>query len=208
MLNAGMLGHRVIIQKQQETQSADTGAISVSWVNVATVWSAIEPISAKEFIASEAEASAITARIMIRYRGDITAKMRLYHAAKDKYYNIEGVLSDKGSGLEYLTLPCSEGIRYMRGEPDQVIPDNLIAPAISGTASIGQVLTSSTGTWANNPLTYAYQWYLDDEEIEGQTSSTLIVPDEEDGILTVSVVASNAAGDGDASYSEGVLIIS
>lgn len=36
---------------------------------------------------------------------------------------------------------------------------NTAAPAITGTAQVGQVLTSSNGTW--NPstgLTYAYQW--------------------------------------------------
>lgn len=112
MLNAGRLRHRVVIQGPQEVQDAQTGAVSVSWVDMASVWAAIEPLSAREYTVAQTEDSKITTRITIRYRENVTAKMRVYHQAKDKYYNIEGVLSDKDSGLEYLTLPCSEGIRY------------------------------------------------------------------------------------------------
>lgn len=111
-LNAGKLRHRIVIQSQQETQNSTTGAIIVAWVDLATVWAAIEPISAREYTVAQSEDSKVTTRITIRYRADLTAKMRAYHAAKNKYYNIEGVLSDKDSGLEYITLPCSEGIRY------------------------------------------------------------------------------------------------
>lgn len=101
----------MLIQYPVEAQSATTGAISVTWMDLDEVWAAIEPLSAREFNVSQAEQSKISARITIRYRTDITSKMRLYYAAKDQYYNIHGVLSDKDSGLEYITLPCSEGLR-------------------------------------------------------------------------------------------------
>lgn len=40
-----------------------------------------------------------------------------------------------------------------------VIPSNTVAPSISGTAVVGQTLTSTTGTWTSAiPLTYNYQW--------------------------------------------------
>lgn len=112
MMQAGKLRHRVVIQEPIEVQDDDTGAIEVTWTPIDTVWAAIEPLSAREFITSAAETSKVVARVSIRYRSDVTAKMRLYHAAKDLYYNIEGVLSDKESGLEYITLPVSEGVRY------------------------------------------------------------------------------------------------
>lgn len=120
MIEAGKLRHRLVIQYQAESQNQQTGAIDVVWTNVATVWGSIEPISAREFIASQSEDSKLSTRITIRYRSDIDAKMRLYHAAKGQYYNIEGVLSDKESGLEYITLPCSEGIRYYSDVSDYV----------------------------------------------------------------------------------------
>lgn len=112
MLDTGKLRHRLIIQYQIETQDQTDGAIAVVWADLATVWAAIEPISAREFVASQAEASNIVGRVTIRYRDDITAKMRFYHAYKNMYYNIEGILSDKDSGLEYITCPVSEGLRY------------------------------------------------------------------------------------------------
>jgi hypothetical protein len=34
--------------------------------------------------------------------------MRLVH--RGKIYNPAGILTDKESGLEYVTLPCSEGV--------------------------------------------------------------------------------------------------
>jgi head-tail adaptor len=36
------------------------------------------------------------------------ASNRIVHG--ERIYNIEGVLADKSSGLEYLTCPCSQGV--------------------------------------------------------------------------------------------------
>lgn len=115
-LHAGKLRHRVQIEYQSKTQDQDTGEMLVTWEPLETVWASIEPVSAREFIASSTELSKVTTRVTIRYRDDIDASMRLYHAAKDQYYNIEGILSDKDSGLEYITLPCSQGVRYQDEE--------------------------------------------------------------------------------------------
>lgn len=119
MLDAGKLRHRVVIQQLVDLEDSagevqdDLGAMIQEWEDVATVWAAIEPLSAREFIAAQSEQSKVVARVTIRYRDDINFTMRLYHAAKDVYYNIEGILADKESGLEYLTLPVSEGVRYV-----------------------------------------------------------------------------------------------
>jgi hypothetical protein len=37
-------------------------------------------------------------------------------------------------------------------------PVNTVAPAISGTPTVGQTLTTSDGTWSNTPTSFAYQW--------------------------------------------------
>jgi hypothetical protein len=39
-------------------------------------------------------------------------------------------------------------------------PVNSSPPTISGTPQVGQTLTSTTGTWTNNPTSYARQWRL------------------------------------------------
>lgn len=206
-LEAGKLRHRIVIQQPVETQDAGTGAINVTWADLATVWAAIEPLSAREFVASQAEASQVSSRVVIRYRDDVTAKMRIHYVAKDIYFNIEGVLSDKDSGQEYLTLPVSDGTRYEEGDPEAVVPVNLTAPAITGTPTVGLTVNASTGSWANNPTSYTYQWYIDDIAVSGAIASSLVVPNDIGGVLTVGVVAVNTAGDSDEEISAGVIIV-
>jgi len=90
-------------------QDPDTGEMVKSWQEVAQVWAGIEPLSAREFIQSAALQSAVSTRITIRHRVDVRASWRLVHLSRGTIYDIAGVLADKESGLEYLTLPCSEG---------------------------------------------------------------------------------------------------
>lgn len=117
-LEAGKLRHRLVLQQPVETQDSTSGATVVTWQDVATIWGSIEPSSAREFVAAQAEANKITAKIIIRYRADITARMRLLHVATGLYYNVEGILSDKDSGRDYLTLPVSQGLKY-EGDTDE-----------------------------------------------------------------------------------------
>ena len=105
-MEAGKLRHRVAIKKLTVTQDSTTGEMTEGWTTFDTVWAAIEPLSVKEFIAAAATQSQVTARITIRYRTGILPSMRIDHGGK--LYNILGVLSDKESGMDYLTLPCSE----------------------------------------------------------------------------------------------------
>lgn len=107
-LEAGSLRHRVTIKRQVIGQNSENGARTTAWETVATVWAAIAPMSAREFVAANALQSKVTTRIVIRYRSGLKASMRVQHGAK--VYNIEGVLADKESGIEYLTLACSEGV--------------------------------------------------------------------------------------------------
>lgn len=120
-IEAGRLRHRVRIEKLQYQldshgdayQDPQTGETRQDWVEVATVWAAIEPLSAREFIQSQATQSQIVARIVIRYRDGLDASMRLVHVRTGRpnvVYNIHGLLADVESGLEYLTMPVSTGV--------------------------------------------------------------------------------------------------
>lgn len=204
MLKAGKLRHRVVIQKPVRTQDQQSGAYITTWVDDRTVWASIQPISAREFVASQVEDSKVTTRITIRYAQDLDHTCRLYHASKDVYYNIEGILSDKNSGLEYLTLPCSEGLRDQ--VVDEVIPVNLELPSIQGVPTIGSNVTAVNGIWANDPESYIYQWYVDDIALTGETESTLVIPNLPQTVLTLGVVAINMAGESEEAISEGVII--
>ena len=104
----GKLRHRITLQRPGLSQDPASGEMLPGWQDVAAVWASIEPLSAREFIAAQAGQSEVTARIVIRHR-DVDATMRALH--RGKVYNIHGVLADPKSGLEYLTLPVSEGAR-------------------------------------------------------------------------------------------------
>ncbi len=104
---AGDLRHRVLIQHQVTTRDED-GVQITSWVDVATVWASVEPLSAREFIQSGQTQAAVTARITIRYRAGLMPTMRIVH--RGQVFNIAGLLPDKASGLEYITIPVSAGV--------------------------------------------------------------------------------------------------
>ena len=107
-MRVGQLRQRVLLQRKSYEQDQKSGAMVETWQNVANVWASIEPLSVREFIASQAMQAEITARAVIRYRADMEATMRLIH--RGKIYNIIGILADKNSGLEYQTLTLSEGV--------------------------------------------------------------------------------------------------
>ena len=110
MYKAGLLRHRVTIQNFTSTQDPVTGEVLPSaWTDWATaVAAAIEPLSGREFIAAQQVSSELTTRITIRARAGVVPVMRIVHGTT--VYDIKGILPDKDSGLEYLTLMCSSGI--------------------------------------------------------------------------------------------------
>lgn len=99
----------VCLQRNLPTQNAATGAMIDNWVTVVDdLYASVEPASAREFVAAHAVQSEVTTRITIRFRPGVTAAMRIVY--RGSIYNIAGVLTDRESGVEYLTLPCSEGV--------------------------------------------------------------------------------------------------
>ena len=107
-MRTGKLRHLVSLQRNVPSQDMATGAMVDNWIEVARLWASIEPMSAREFVAAHAVQSEVTTRITIRFRAGITAAMRIVY--RGSIYNIAGVLTDRESGVEYLTLPCSEGV--------------------------------------------------------------------------------------------------
>lgn len=104
---SGKLRHRVSLQTLVSDRDSE-GVLQQSWMEVAEVWAAVEPLSARDFVQAGADQSEVSARITIRYRDNVNAGMRVVH--RGKLYDIRGVLADKESGLEYLTLPAAEGV--------------------------------------------------------------------------------------------------
>lgn len=105
-MEAGKLRHRVILESPVYEQDAATGAMTPGWAYVAEVWAAIEPLSARDLITAQAHQSKVTARIVMRQRPDLRPDMRINH--NGRLYLIEGILADKESGLEYVTIPVRQ----------------------------------------------------------------------------------------------------
>ena len=80
-------------------------------------------------------------------------------------------------------------------------PVNNTAPEVSGGTVVGDTLTTTNGSWADAPTSYAYRWQDCNSsggncsDIGGATSSTYVITDADLGsTLRARVIASNAAG--------------
>jgi virginiamycin B lyase len=81
------------------------------------------------------------------------------------------------------------------------LPANTALPTISGTATQGQALTASQGSWSNNPSAFAYQWQDCDAagnnctNLSGETGVTHFLTAGDVGhTLRVVVMATDVAG--------------
>lgn len=85
-------------------------------------------------------------------------------------------------------------------------PISTVAPAITGTAMVGQVLTCGTGSWYNTVVSYAYQWQRSDTGTGGWTSIgsatastyTPVTPADLGKYLRCVVTATNGSGSNSA----------
>jgi hypothetical protein len=78
-------------------------------------------------------------------------------------------------------------------------PVNVSAPVVSGTASVGSVLTTTNGTWDNEPTSYTYQWKRNGSDILSATANTYtVVAADVSQSITCTVTATNDAGSASA----------
>ena len=79
---------------------------------------------------------------------------------------------------------------------DGNVPVNTVTPVISGTALVGNTLTSTTGTWTSDTgvTGYLYQWTRDGVNISGATNSTYTLVSAD---LNTSIICKVAATDTD-----------
>ena len=81
------------------------GGFTTSWVDAATLWAAIWPVSAGEQIQAQAPTMTITHRIRIRFRTGIRAAWRIKFA--DRYFNIVSVV-DQNMSHRWLDIMAKE----------------------------------------------------------------------------------------------------
>jgi len=108
-LRAGDLNRRITIQMRRPGRN-ELGEELVSWVDLAAdVPAGLLVLSGKEYAVSSGEISRAQVSMRVRWRTDVTAKMRVLYAGG--IYNIEAVLPDL-AGREYVDLACSIGASH------------------------------------------------------------------------------------------------
>lgn len=81
-------------------------------------------------------------------------------------------------------------------------PSNSTIPVVSGTATQGQILSSTAGTWLNSPSSYAYRWFRGVSVIAGEVGSTYTLALADVGsTIRVGVIATNGDGSSTEAYS-------
>jgi SPP1 family predicted phage head-tail adaptor len=91
-MNIGELSHRITIQAPIKTPDG-MGGNSIVWTDIATVYAAISPLSARR--KTEALQSGINAThdIKIRYRRPMKSSWRI--AYQGRYFSISGIVDPK-----------------------------------------------------------------------------------------------------------------
>lgn len=86
-------------------------------------------------------------------------------------------------------------------------PVNTVAPAVTGTGTVGQTLTTTNGTWTGSPtITFARQWRRNTTDIGGATGTTYVLQAGDSGqTVTCRVTATNPSGS-TAATSNGVAV--
>lgn len=79
---------------------------------------------------------------------------------------------------------------------DDIAPVNTVAPAITGTTTVGQTLTVTNGTWTGTAtITFARKWLADGVVIAGATATTYLLAAGQLGkVITVEVTATGPGG--------------
>ena len=85
---------------------------------------------------------------------------------------------------------------------------NSAAPAITGLAKVGGVLTVEAGTWSPSDVSVSYQWQADGEDIAGATGATLtLAPAQLGHVITVRVSAAKTGYAGASAVSLGTAAV-
>lgn len=108
-MRSGKLRHYVTFQSKVVSQDSD-GAMVEEWIDAFGhgIWAEIVFSSGKESVASDEVHSKIVANIKVRYRSDFLPTMRILY--RGAIYNIDAILPDPNSGIQYLRIPVYAGM--------------------------------------------------------------------------------------------------
>ena len=111
-MRAGRMRHRITIQRERREGDVGfapdgIGGYALAWVDIATVWAEVRPLSVREQSFAAQLQDARTHQVRLRARNDITAACRFVF--KGRPFNIVGVMATDEIRHEML-IPCVEGV--------------------------------------------------------------------------------------------------
>jgi SPP1 family predicted phage head-tail adaptor len=104
----GQLRHRVTIQRLDESTRDAAGQVVPAWVDVATVFAAVVPVSGRELFASQQVQANVTHKVTMRHREGVTPKQRVVWVTSkpaNMVLNVVSVLPTVGAANS-LELMC------------------------------------------------------------------------------------------------------
>ena len=110
-LRAGQLNRRITLQRQSNVQDSYGGPVR-TWLNVATVWADIQPLTGRELESAQRMASEVSHQIVVRYQAIFadTRQVAGYRALyRSRIFNIHAALNEDESNV-LVTLLASEGL--------------------------------------------------------------------------------------------------
>jgi len=153
----------------------------------------------------------------------------LSYTATSSPGGITGTVTQAGSGtitVTGLTIDTSYTFRVTAtnsigtGSPSAAsnsitaysVPSNTVAPAVSGTATVGQTLSTNNGTWlGTSPISYTYQWQRSEGNIGGAISNTYTLVAADAGntircVVTGNNIYGNASANSDSTSNVAAII--
>ncbi len=112
-IQAGMLRHRVQLQRQQRTPDG-IGGFDIEWTTYATVSAYIAPLSGTETVVAMQIQDSTTHRLYIRYRAEILPEDRVLFG--ERTFNIRSVLNLEERN-RFIEMRAEEGVALQSPTP-------------------------------------------------------------------------------------------
>jgi len=106
-MRIGELRKQITIQAETPTPDG-AGGYALGWMNIATVWANIEPLSGREIFTAQHLEGHVTHRVTMRYRSDITITSDMRFVYSNRVFNIRSVLNPD-EGNQWRELLVEEG---------------------------------------------------------------------------------------------------
>lgn len=102
-MRAGRLDRLITIEQPIESTDPSYGAPIQTWATLAQVWAQVKPVRGSEYFAAQQMNARVDTVFKIRYRSDLTTKMRISYGGE--LYDIQSIIElGRNDGLELMAI--------------------------------------------------------------------------------------------------------